>query len=177
MATLAIIPVEEYLRTTYRPDCDYIDGEVRERNVGEKQHSWLQGRLYTIFYLKLREWRLLPLTEQRVQVSARNYRIPDICLIRPDDPDPAIVRRAPVLCIEILSRDDGLSDMQARVDDYLAMGVENVWLIDPLLRRAYYATVRGFAEERVALTIAGTPVAIQLADLFAELDDLLAGRL
>ena len=33
MSTATLIPVEEYLSTSYRPDRDYIDGEVRERNV------------------------------------------------------------------------------------------------------------------------------------------------
>ena len=42
--TPALIPVEEYLRTVYRPDCDYIDGEVLERNLGEKPHARLQRR-------------------------------------------------------------------------------------------------------------------------------------
>ncbi len=35
MATKALIPVSEYLRTSYSPDCDYVDGEVQERNLGE----------------------------------------------------------------------------------------------------------------------------------------------
>lgn len=39
MATMAHISVSEYLRTTYRPDCDYIDGDVKERNVGEQPHG------------------------------------------------------------------------------------------------------------------------------------------
>jgi hypothetical protein len=30
-----LIPVEEYLRTVYRPNCDFIDGEVQERNMGK----------------------------------------------------------------------------------------------------------------------------------------------
>lgn len=38
-ATPLLIPVEEYLSTAYRPDCDYVDGEVLERNVGETPHS------------------------------------------------------------------------------------------------------------------------------------------
>ena len=40
MAT-ARIPVSEYLATVYRPDGDYIDGEVLERNLGEQAHSLL----------------------------------------------------------------------------------------------------------------------------------------
>ena len=38
-----LVPVEEYLRTTYRPDRDFIDGELRERNIGERPHATLQG--------------------------------------------------------------------------------------------------------------------------------------
>jgi len=34
------------------------------------------------------------------------------------------------VCIEILSKDDRMSEMQDRIDDYLAMGVAYVWLFD-----------------------------------------------
>lgn len=43
------IPVEEYLATSYRPDCDYLDGEIEERNVGEFDHSVIQGLLFRLF--------------------------------------------------------------------------------------------------------------------------------
>ena len=42
MATATFTPVGEYLRTSYRPDCEYVDGELRSRNVGETDHSRLQ---------------------------------------------------------------------------------------------------------------------------------------
>ena len=29
------VSLQEYLETSYRPDCDYLDGELLERNVGE----------------------------------------------------------------------------------------------------------------------------------------------
>ncbi|HLI64222.1 MAG TPA: hypothetical protein VKV05_12550 [Terriglobales bacterium] len=37
MATAAQhrVTIEEYLRSCYRPDCDYVDGELQERNLGE----------------------------------------------------------------------------------------------------------------------------------------------
>ncbi len=38
-----MIPVEEYLQTSYRPDVDYIDGELIDRNVGEWNHGRLLG--------------------------------------------------------------------------------------------------------------------------------------
>ena len=43
MASSTLIPVSEYLSTTYEPDCDYIDGELQERNVGEFSHGVLQA--------------------------------------------------------------------------------------------------------------------------------------
>jgi hypothetical protein len=43
MATLPMqephVTVAEYLRTVYEPDCDYVDGRVEERNVGEFDHG------------------------------------------------------------------------------------------------------------------------------------------
>ena len=44
MAALTIVPVEEYLRTTYEPDMEYVDGQLVERHVGEFRHSWLWAR-------------------------------------------------------------------------------------------------------------------------------------
>ena len=35
MATSVLPLIEEYLKTTYRPDREYIDGEILERNVGK----------------------------------------------------------------------------------------------------------------------------------------------
>ena len=49
MAVVALIPVEEYLSTAYRPDCDYIDGEIHERNVGERDHSRTQREILIEF--------------------------------------------------------------------------------------------------------------------------------
>ena len=42
MAAATLISLEEYLRTTYEPDCDFVDGVVEERNLGEWSHSTLQ---------------------------------------------------------------------------------------------------------------------------------------
>jgi hypothetical protein len=34
MAAATVVPVEEYLRTSYHPDMEYVDGSLLERNVG-----------------------------------------------------------------------------------------------------------------------------------------------
>lgn len=177
MATTVLIPVSEYLKTTYRPDCDYVDGEVEERNLGERQHGLLQGILFSIFRANRRSWRMLPLLEQRVQVSATRFRIPDLCLVSPADGSEPIVRKAPLLCVEIVSSEDTLPRLQVRIKDYVAMGVAYIWVIDPLRRKAYYGSNEGFEPVSGSLAVPGTSIAIPLEEVFAELDDLLAGRL
>jgi Uma2 family endonuclease len=42
-----------------------------------------------------------------------------------------IIRHAPLLCIEILSPEDRLNAMRKRVQDFLDMGVAEVWIFDP----------------------------------------------
>jgi len=171
MSTTALIPVSEYLKTTYRPDCDYIDGEVRERNMGEQPHARLQGYLTALFFNKRVEWNIRPLPEQRLQVTPTRFRIPDVMVIRRDDPDDRIITFAPLLCIEVLSSDDRLGDVQERVDDYVRLGVRDIWVIDPWKRLAYEASSDGFRRATGdRLRVQGTPIEVGLAELFLELD-------
>ena len=99
MATPVLIPVNEYLSTTYRPDRDYLDGELKERNVGEQPHAHVQGIIYAIFYNNRKTWGVRPLPEQRLQISSSRYRIPDICVIRnTDSKDPHHQLHAAAMC-------------------------------------------------------------------------------
>ncbi len=177
MATPVLIPVEEYLRTTYRPDCDYVDGEVKERNVGETPHATVQSFLGAIFLNNRAAWGVRPYTEQRVQVSAKNYRVADLCAVRLGTPPGGIIRTPPLICVEVLSSGQSLRDIEDRVRDYAAMGVENIWIIDPNLRKAWTASPSGIAPLTAdVFTVPGTPIRIPLADIYAELDDMAAGR-
>lgn len=46
MATApSLIPIEEYMHTSYSPDCEYIDGLIVERNVGQGKHAYAQGKI------------------------------------------------------------------------------------------------------------------------------------
>jgi len=173
MATATHIPVSEYLATSYRPDRDYIDGEVRERNLGERPHAVLQGILFALFHTTRKAWGVTPLLEQRVQVKTERYRVPDLCVLAKSDPITPIVMTAPMICIEILSPGDTLPEMQLRADDYEEMGVGYVWAFDPLRKRVWTMNTNGLLKVREAeLTVPGTPIRIVLADVFAELDEI-----
>ena len=81
MAIATQMSVEEYLRTSFDPDCEYVDGEVLERNVGEIDHGSVQKLL--LVYLAGREKRLgvYAIQEQRLQLNKRHYRIPDLMIL------------------------------------------------------------------------------------------------
>ena len=60
-----LISVDEYLATNYRPDREYIDGALLERNVGERAHSRLQTVL-TAYLFGREKLGFHVSTEQRV---------------------------------------------------------------------------------------------------------------
>ncbi len=146
MAVAAKISVEEYLNTCYRPDCDYVDGEVLERNLGEKSHARLQAKITAWLMGQEDSFRFLVLTECRLQVRKDRYRIPDVMLISLEAPDEQIVRTPPLLCIEVLTPCDTLARIHGRAQEYFAMGVPVCWIIDPLSGRAWTATPAGIEE-------------------------------
>ena len=132
-----------YLSSSYRPDREYVDGVILERNLGEFDHSSLQWALAGYFYIHRKEWKLRAATEQRVQVKPTRFRVPDICVVLEPGPFEQIFTRPPFICIEILSRDDTVESLQDRIDDYLGFGVPYVWVIHPRSRRAYVYTAAG----------------------------------
>lgn len=167
MPTATQVSVSEYLSTTYRPDCEYLDGEVLERNLGEYDHSRLQGLVYGYLLIREKEWGIRAVPEQRVQVKARRFRVPDVCVMLAGAPVEQIIAHPPFLCIEILSKDDTMSSMVDRLDDYLNMGVANVWVIDPRTRRGYRYDAQGMLEATDGLLRTSNPdLAVPLDALF-----------
>ncbi|MFT4112542.1 Uma2 family endonuclease [Silvibacterium sp.] len=167
------VPVEEYLASSFRPDCDYVDGVIEERNLGEKEHSILQGAFYFLFRQNRKRWQVEVYPELRVQVNPHRFRVPDITVTRAGLKWERILREAPLLCVEILSPEDTMARIRQRVDDYLAMGTAHVWVIDPALRKGYVCSSRGFEEpENGVLAIPGSEIAVALSELFVELDEV-----
>jgi Uma2 family endonuclease len=139
MPTGTLISVKEYLATSYRPDCDYVDGRIEKRNLGELDHSSLQTAVAVYFGSRQKQLGITVVVEQRVQVSPKRFRIPDVCVVLGKATEQ-IFRTAPFLCVEILSPEDRMKRVQERIDDYLAMGVRYVWVLNPSGPRVYVAT-------------------------------------
>jgi Uma2 family endonuclease len=174
-STPVLVSLDEYLTTSYRPDRDYIDGELKERNLGEKPHSKIQAFLVGYFLAHKDEWRVDPLPEQRVQVGPSSYRIPDLSLISLDAPDELILRTPPLLCVEILSREDRMNDILDRVADYRRMGVSATWIINPWRREAHSVSANGALQpESSYLRVPQTSIHVSVPDIFRQLPETLA---
>jgi Uma2 family endonuclease len=161
------IPLQEYLGISYRPDREYVDGKIRERNVGKYEHARIQALLARWFGNHEQEWGVQVVTEQRVQISPTRVRIPDVALLTVGS-QPDVILEAPLLVIEILSPDDSYSDTQERAHDYRTMGVEMVWIIDPKTRTGRMCSATEWVEAS-RLEVKGTPLYIDLLELFAQL--------
>ena len=168
MATLQT-SLADYLKSTFRPDCDFVDGEVQERNLGEFDHAAIQGLLTVWFGQHRKEWDLHVLPEIRIRVSERRVRIADVCLVPRSQPIEQVLTRPPLAVIEILSPEDRISRYNERLSDYRQMGIENVWVIDPSTRIGYDCSTTAWlpVEE---LHIAGTPIFLRLSELWSELE-------
>jgi Uma2 family endonuclease len=132
MAVTTLVSVDEYLHTTFEYDAEYVEGRIVERSMPKKPHSKMQAYLVRALYevgssLGYKAW-----PEQRIRTQAvpPRYRVPDLCVTR-GEPDEDVFTEPPFLCIEILSPDDAVIDVWAKVHEYLAFGVTYVWIIDP----------------------------------------------
>jgi Uma2 family endonuclease len=167
MATTTHLPLDQYLATSYHPDCDYIDGDIEERNLGEREHARLQTALILWLGPRVKAWNLEVLVEQRVRVSPQRVRIPDVCLISLDVPYEKVIATPPFAVIEILSPEDRVARYNDRLEDYRRMGVANIWVADPMERRGFDWNA-GW-QERTRFEIANSPVYLDLTEIFATL--------
>lgn len=166
-----LVSVEEYLNTSYEPDCDYVDGVLEERNLGESDHSQTQAQFTAALLAIAVHLRIRVMTEQRLQVRPNRFRVPDICVVAGRAPLPPILTDAPAVCIEILSRDDRMHRVLRRADDYVRMGVQHIWLVDPRERIGYTYSQGGlkFSEDGV-LSAPEIGLTVNLGEIFAAID-------
>lgn len=162
---MLLIPLSEYLSRTYDPDCEYLEGELKERNVGEVGHSDAQSSV--LLYVRTTARGFWAGVEVRVQVRPDRYRIPDVAVVCGAKPSVPVIVTPPDTVVEILSPDDRASDLQDKIDDYLAFGIPCVWIIRPETRRAWVHTSEGSREVKdgVLRNVAGD-LKVPLAAIF-----------
>lgn len=140
MVTAALIPVEQYLRSDYEPDAEYVDGEVEQRPMGEYDHSTWQQAIEQWFVQHAKEWNIRVRCELRVQVTPTRCRVPDVVVFDRSLPIEQILTHAPIAVFEVLSPEDTTSRLLAKLDDYQQMGITNIYVVDPSNERIFRYT-------------------------------------
>ncbi len=126
-----MISEEEYLRTTCKPDCEFLDGELAERKAGTSTHSMLQGLLTGYFGRRRKLWGIHVYPGVRIRIRQRRYLIPDLAIISGPKPVEAVFTTPPLIWIEILSPEDKPIRVNRKVRELLEFGVPYIWIIDP----------------------------------------------
>jgi Uma2 family endonuclease len=168
-AQSSLIPVEEYLRMTSEPDCEYVAGVIEERPVGEYDHATWQTILAAFFTIRQKELGVEARTELRVQVAPNRFRVPDVTLLSRTTPREQIITHAPLAVFEILSPEDTMTRMLEKLSDYERMGIGAIWLIEPK-RQLYYQYLNGQLTQGAIFELPGSALSVPFAKI-AELAD------
>jgi Uma2 family endonuclease len=125
------VPVEVYLRSSYEPDAEYVDGVIEERPMGQYDHSSWQHAIDAWFTQHAKEWGIRARSGLRLQVAAKNFRVPDVMVLDRDRPIEQIVTQPPVAVFEVLSPEDTVSKLMIKLGEYERMGIPTIVVIDP----------------------------------------------
>ena len=139
---------EEYLESP--PEMtrlDIVDGWKEYRRYGEKQltsptrdHQDIQGNLYTAFRsyaLATKQAKAIQAPcDVRITTRPLRKRQPDVLLIsrarlaqNPPSNNPTPLSPAPELVVEIVSPSDRPSVLAAKIADYRAVDVKEIWIV------------------------------------------------
>ena len=165
------VSLEEYLRGRFESDMEFVDGLVVKRKGFGWKHSRLVTEVGAWFWEHRKAWGVDALPSYWVKTMANRVRMPDLCVVRRSDPVEQVRVSAPLLCIEFLEPEDRMEGVTRRLDEFVAMGVENIWILDPSDRSA--ATYSRFGMKRVEgdrLEVAGTEIYLDVRETFAALD-------
>jgi Uma2 family endonuclease len=130
-AQLPFVPLEEYLRCSYEPDAEYVDGVIEERSVGEWNHVDWQAAILEFYRTRRKEWNIRAGAEQRVQVRKARFRIPDVVVLDRNLPVEQVITHPPIAVFEVLSPEDSVTRMMTKLADYEQMGIQTILVLDP----------------------------------------------
>lgn len=165
-ATASLISVEEYLKTTKDPDCEYVAGVVEERAVGEFDHATWQIVLAGYFLAREKELGILSRPELRVQTGPSNFRVPDVTLLSRSAPREQIITHPPLAVFEILWPEDSMTRTLEKLADYEQMGIAAIWVIEPK-KQLYYRYRDGQLAPGAVFELPGSTFRVPFAEIAA----------
>jgi len=167
MSVSAPISLEQYFAIDTKPYFEYVNGELVQKAMPTNLHSELQFWLGYLLLLALGPERNRIKTEQNCQLSESVIRLPDICILQQNTPRGEFaVKLPPLLCVEILSPSDRLSDTVKKCQDYLRWGVPSCWILKPESEEAWNVTLIGIDPIPADGVLQAGSISIPLKDVF-----------
>ncbi len=164
-----MVTLESYLRRDYENEreCEYVDGELVERTGGDTPHALLFTVAGCWFWEHREDWQIDALSSYSIWTSPTRIRVPDLMIMKDHLREPIRIT-PPLLCLEILAPEDHHDVLFPRLNEFLAMGVPHVWLLDPIERLAYtYTANTTNLVDTSRLSIPNSPIHLDLPELFA----------
>lgn len=169
----ALLTLDEYRHTSYRPDVEFVDGHIEEKPMGTPKHGLLLAELCMWFGVHKKEWRIVIMGDVRTRTTRSRVRLPDVAVVTRESAelDGPWLTTPPLIAIEILSPDDRMKRMIVRLEEFRVLGVPHIWLFDPIARTAQIYTEAGLQPvDGPHLTLPDSPIYLDLPELFAGLD-------
>jgi Uma2 family endonuclease len=133
--------------------CELVDGVLVEKAMGHRESRRAGYLIYCLWmYLEERDLGTVAGEDGPHRLSYDQVRFPDVAFIAydriPEGADPATPMPdwIPNLAVEFLSEGNTKGEMERKLRDYFAAGVELVWYVDPEKKTARVYT--GPAEVR-----------------------------
>ncbi len=165
MEAEALVSVEEYLRTSYEPQCEYVDGVLFPKPMPTWEHALLQVWVASLIM------RLFPQFAAGAEVHNKlreaEYRLPDIS-VDYREKATGYAEQPIYLAVEILSPDERIGRTLAKCELYHDWGVAHCWVLDPAERRAW-SYEKGTSPKETVVLQAGE-ITLSLEQIFSILD-------
>ncbi len=169
LAAADLISIEQYLHTSYDPDADYVDGVIEERCLGQWDHSSWQDAIIAWFRAHAKDWNIRVRPELRMRTGATRFRIPDVSVFDRNQIIEQVPTRAPMAVFEVLSPEDQMPRVLKRLADFQAMGVPEIWLLDPETK-IFSRFAQGVLKETTHYGAPGDRIYFKLSEIEAYLD-------
>ncbi len=119
--------------------CELIDGRIVRMSPTGGEHGWLEIELGAELRSFVKERRLGWVLGGEVGVYTRRQpdrvRGADVAFVSrsrsPRRPSKKFLDVAPELVVEVLSPEDRWQDIRPKIEEYFAIGVERVWVVEP----------------------------------------------
>lgn len=142
MRALTLLTAEEFARVApVLGSCELVEGEIVPMSPGGVRHSQITARVTFLLMRHSEEHRLgRVLTGEAGVIVARgpdSVRGADVAFVSYDrfpaelPPSAGFLTMPPELVVEVLGNDVSWAEMEKKIAQYHAFGVEAVWVLEP----------------------------------------------